>query len=197
MLGLLTSIGIIVLFGLVGGAIGYLTNVIAVRMLFRPEKPRCILPGRRVCIQGLIPARKDALARRLGRVMAKYAYSRSIREKYKQRLEKEIAGLIREAVEEKLRQSPIQSPLAAMLLPGLAEMLAKAVTPMVIELLEKASLRVNVAEIVEEEFKSLPVAELEKVFKEIASKELRFIEIMGFILGAIIGLAEGIIALIV
>ncbi len=196
-MGLVHDLVVITAFSLIGGTIGYVTNVVAIEMLFRPKKPYCLLPGKKLCIQGLIPARKSALAKRLGEVAAKYAYSDTIRARYRERLEKEIVNTTRDVVLERLRRAGARSALAEILVPGLAELVAKAVSPIVMGLLEEASTRINVAEIVEEEFLSLPVSEIEKIFRQIAGRELRFIELMGFVLGAIIGLVEGIIALIV
>ena len=196
-MGLLHDLVVVAAFSLIGGAIGYATNVVAIEMLFRPKKPRCLLPGRRLCIQGLIPARKSALARRLGEVAARYAYSDTIRARYRERLEREIIGTIQDIVAERFRRVGARGALVEILAPGLAELVAKTVSPIVMGLLDEASTRINIAELVEEEFLNLPVEEIEKIFRQIAGRELRFIELMGFVLGAIIGLVEGIIALIV
>ena len=51
---------------LVGGCIGYITNRLAVAMIFRPVEPRRFLGLR---IQGLVPRRKPDLARSIGRVV--------------------------------------------------------------------------------------------------------------------------------
>lgn len=194
-MSLVHDVVVVLSFTLIGGLIGYVTNVIAIEMLFKPRRPYCILPGKRVCIQGLIPARKSALAKRLGEVAAQYAYSDSIRARYKERLEKEVVNTVREIVLQRLRRSSIRSTLAEIVVPGLAELVAKAVSPAIMNLLEEASTRINIAELVEEEFMNLPITELEKIFRQIAGRELRFIELMGFALGALIGLIEGIVAL--
>jgi len=196
-MSLIYDLVVVIAFSLIGGAIGYVTNVVAIEMLFRPKKPRCLLPGKKLCIQGLIPARKEALAKRLGDVATKYAYSDTIRGRYQERLEREITNTVRDAIVNRLRGSGIRSTLTEMLLPGIAEMVAKAATPLIMRLVEEASTRINIAEMVEEEFMNLPVEDIEKIFRQIAGRELRFIELMGFVLGAIIGLVEGIIALIV
>jgi len=194
-MGIVHDVVVVLGFALIGGLIGYVTNVIAIEMLFKPRRPVCLLPGKHLCIQGLIPARKSALAKRLGDVAARYAYSDSIRARYRERLEREVVNTVRETVLQRLRGSSIRSALAEMVLPGLAELVAKAVSPVIMSLLEEASTRINIAEIVEEEFMNLPVTELEKIFRQIAGRELRFIELMGFALGALIGLVEGIVAL--
>lgn len=51
----------------IGGIIGYFTNYIAIRMLFRPLKPVYIGPFRVPFTPGIVPRRKDELAQTLGR----------------------------------------------------------------------------------------------------------------------------------
>ena len=55
---------------LLGAVIGYLTNLIAVKMLFRPKKAKYIGKLRLPFTPGLIPKRKSALARALGNAVA-------------------------------------------------------------------------------------------------------------------------------
>ena len=51
---------------LVGALIGYATNYLAVRMIFRPEKPVNVLG---IKIQGLLAKRQRELAESIGRVV--------------------------------------------------------------------------------------------------------------------------------
>ncbi|MHC5064165.1 MAG: DUF445 domain-containing protein, partial [Planctomycetota bacterium] len=51
---------------LLGGLIGYLTNRLAVKMIFRPIKPINILGFR---VQGLMAKRQEALAQSIGTVV--------------------------------------------------------------------------------------------------------------------------------
>lgn len=55
---------------LLGAVIGYFTNLIAVKMLFRPKKAKYIGKLRLPFTPGLIPKRKSALARALGNAVA-------------------------------------------------------------------------------------------------------------------------------
>lgn len=54
---------------LVGAAIGYITNWIAVKMLFRPLYPKYIGKRRLPFTPGIIPRRKDSLARAIGKAV--------------------------------------------------------------------------------------------------------------------------------
>ena len=51
---------------LLGALIGYVTNYIAIRMLFRPLKAWRLLGLRVPLTPGIIPAKRDELARRMG-----------------------------------------------------------------------------------------------------------------------------------
>ena len=50
----------------VGAVIGYVTNSIAVMMIFRPHEPRGILGFQ---LHGLVPKRQPDLARKIGEVV--------------------------------------------------------------------------------------------------------------------------------
>lgn len=52
---------------LIGAVIGYITNYIAIKMLFRPLKPIMIGRFRVPFTPGIVPKRKDALAKSLGK----------------------------------------------------------------------------------------------------------------------------------
>ncbi|MDO4573232.1 MAG: DUF445 family protein [Clostridia bacterium] len=66
---------------LVGGAIGYFTNYIAIRMLFRPAKAVYIGRFRLPFTPGIVPRRKDELAGILGRaVVARFFNSDDLQE---------------------------------------------------------------------------------------------------------------------
>lgn len=55
---------------LVGGVIGYITNAIAIRMLFRPFEPVYLFGRRLPLTPGLIPKEKGRLARAVGEIVA-------------------------------------------------------------------------------------------------------------------------------
>src|SRR5690606_29968058 len=57
---------------LIAAAIGYMTNYLAIKMLFLPRRP-WIIGGRRVPFTpGLIPKRKGEIAAALGQVVSEY-----------------------------------------------------------------------------------------------------------------------------
>jgi len=60
---------VLLLLAIIGAAIGWMTNVIAIKLLFRPFNPIKI-PLLPITIQGLIPKRKGEIAKSIGEVVA-------------------------------------------------------------------------------------------------------------------------------
>lgn len=56
---------------IVGGVIGYITNGIAIKMLFRPLKPLYLLGKPIPFTQGIIPKERERIARSIGEVVAR------------------------------------------------------------------------------------------------------------------------------
>ena len=54
---------------LIGAVIGYATNWVAVKMLFRPRKEICVFGRRLLFTPGVIPRGKARLARAIGRAV--------------------------------------------------------------------------------------------------------------------------------
>lgn len=67
---------------LVGGLIGYITNDIAIRMLFRPHKAKYLFGRRLPFTPGIIPKEKGRLAESIGNVISENLMSKDVLEKY-------------------------------------------------------------------------------------------------------------------
>ncbi|MEB3806320.1 MAG: DUF445 family protein [Desulfurococcales archaeon] len=190
----LHGLAVVAAMALVGGLIGYVTNVIAVKMLFRPRKPVCLLHGR-VCIQGVIPARKDAIASRLADVASSHILSEEARKRFsglfKERLREAITGVV---LDNLLRHAP-RTPFTGKLASVIADAIVDAVTPRIFRLYEEAMSRIDLREVVEGELRRLSTEDVEEIFYKLAGRELRFIELAGLALGSIIGLVEGVLIL--
>jgi len=68
---------------------------------------------------------------------------------------------------------------------------------MVEDTLEKAIARVDIEKMVEDKINSLDIAELEGMILDIASRELKHIELLGGVLGFLIGIIQGLLLLII
>ena len=67
---------------LVGGIIGYVTNDIAIRMLFRPHKAKYIMGWRVPFTPGIIPKEKERIAEAVGTAISDNLMSEAVLEKY-------------------------------------------------------------------------------------------------------------------
>lgn len=83
---------------LLGGVIGYITNDIAIRMLFRPHKAKYLFGMHIPFTPGLIPKEKGRLAEAIGEAISENLMNKDVLEKYL--LSEEMIGKVRTSVED-------------------------------------------------------------------------------------------------
>ena len=83
---------------LLGGVIGYITNDIAIRMLFRPHKAKYVFGVHIPFTPGIIPKEKGRIAEAVGGVISENLMNKEVLEKYL--LSEDMIGKVRSAVEE-------------------------------------------------------------------------------------------------
>ena len=83
---------------LLGGVIGYITNDIAIRMLFRPHTAKYIFGIHIPFTPGIIPKEKGRIAEAVGGVISENLMNKEVLEKYL--LSEDMVGKVRSAVEE-------------------------------------------------------------------------------------------------
>mgnify|MGYP004522358969 CR=1 FL=1 len=83
---------------LLGGVIGYITNDIAIRMLFRPHKAKYVFGIHIPFTPGIIPKEKGRIAEAVGGVISENLMNKEVLEKYL--LSEDMVGKIRSAAEE-------------------------------------------------------------------------------------------------
>lgn len=83
---------------LLGGVIGYITNDIAIRMLFRPHTAKYILGVHIPFTPGIIPKEKGRIAEAIGGVISENLMNKEVLERYL--LSEDMIGKVRSAVEE-------------------------------------------------------------------------------------------------
>jgi uncharacterized membrane protein YheB (UPF0754 family) len=191
-----TSTTTLIALPVVAAFIGWLTNYVAVKMLFHPRKEIRIGFIR---IQGVFPKRQKALARRLGEVVSSELFSADdVIQKLKEGSHStEVLDFISPRVEALITEElPKQIPMLAMVLnPELVQTLKGAVMgllgPLIDGLIEKLQQKMkndrDVHAIVEEKVSNFSSDRLESMLLAIMKQEFRFIEILGGILGFFIG----------
>ena len=83
---------------LLGGVIGYITNDIAIRMLFRPHTAKYVFGIHIPFTPGIIPKEKGRIAEAIGGVISENLMNKEVLEKYF--LSEDMIGKVRSAVEE-------------------------------------------------------------------------------------------------
>jgi uncharacterized membrane protein YheB (UPF0754 family) len=179
-----------------GAVIGWATNALAVRMLFRPHQPRRVLG---FTFQGLVARRQGDLARSIGAVVGGHLLE--ARDLARALEGADLAGLVDEALAAglepklaELRRLPLVggfltdervADLRASLARGLVE------GGQLERLLERGlDQGLDVSAMVEEKVRAFPVAKLETLVLEVARRELRAIEAWGAVLGGAVGVVQ-------
>ena len=184
---------------LIGGLIGWLTNKVAIKMLFRPVNPVKILF---FSFQGVFPKRKDIMAISLADTIEKELLSKEVildrilNEDNLDNIKKQVLDALLEKIIEKI--------------PSLVRMfLGSDVDQMAIKFFDKEGdnlfnelidtfrevgfENLNIREIVIERINDLDFIEFEKIIFGLMNRELKHIEIIGLILGSIIGIIQYVI----
>lgn len=189
---------------IIAAAIGWFTNWIAVKMLFHPRKKIRILF---FDIQGIFPKRQYAMAEKIGKMVATELLNVS---DFKERINdpKNLAA-INQNIEAKVDQYldetfPNKYPMMSMLLGKKARVKMKndflqevqQVTPVVIDkYMENLEGTFDVEKIVRQKVSLLSPVTLENLIMGILKKEFQFIELIGAVLGFMIGVIQVLLVL--
>ncbi len=194
----------ILLLASIGGIIGWVTNFLAIKLMFRPYN-EFIIPIINLKVQGLIPKRKSELAKSIATTIEKELFSTNdlLETILTEDNQSQIMGLlkvkIKGAVKDKL--PPMLALFSSSIMTMIDGMIEKEGKNILKEVLvhgtSMLSEKVKVAELVEEKINSFDLRKLEDIILEIASKELKHIEYLGGILGFLIGLIQGGIILLI
>lgn len=194
----------VIISAIIGGLIGWSTNVLAIKLIFRPYKTFYLFGF--IPIQGLIPKRRAEIAYSIGQVVEKELLTsaeliteltnssqveekvvRTVSANIKNRLLKYIPPFIPNSLKENLMHI-IDNVIA-----GEGEKFFRDTLP---QLTEELKDTIPVAQMVEDKINKFNLRELEDLIFSIAKRELKHIEYLGGIIGLIIGLFQGILLLV-
>lgn len=187
----------------IGGIIGWITNILAIKLLFRPFDPINISIIN-FKIQGLIPKRKAEIAKSIGETVETELLSiDEIIDKLIQNNNKEeILLILKEKITEIVAEnlpSIVPSSFKGMILSYIDDVIDKEGEALIEEfiekMVEKGTSNIELSKMVEDKINQFEMEELERIVVSIAKTELKHIEILGGILGFIIGIFQGIIIL--
>ncbi len=186
----------LLLFPVVSAFIGWLTNWVAIKMLFHPREPKRLLG---ITFHGIFPKRQRQFAEKLGKIVSTEFLSFSdIEEKISDPENlKKIMPMIETHIDEFLRvRLSDEMPVISMFIGDKTITKLKESFMKEIEILFPKVMRqyaanlqneLDLEQIVIEKVSGFSSDKLEEVLLQIMSKEFRFVEIIGAVIGFLIG----------
>lgn len=182
--------------------IGWVTNWVAIKMLFHPREPRRISG---ITFQGIFPKRQQQFAEKLGKIISNEFLSfTDIEQKISNPDNlKKIMPMIEQHVDDFLRnRMSDEMPVISMFIGDKTISKLKSAFMREIELLFPQVMKqyagnlkteLDLEHIVIQKVSGFSSDKLEEVLYQIMSKEFRFVEIIGGVIGFLIGLIQVVI----
>jgi uncharacterized membrane protein YheB (UPF0754 family) len=183
----------------IGALIGWLTNYIAIKMLFHPRNEVRIFF---IPIQGVFPKRQKDFARRLGQIVSEELIS--VEDLTTHLKEKATSEVILNHIAERLEEGiasrlPRAFPMLAMFMSSdvadkVKGFLLEQIGSLNEELIDRLSGQIeeelDIHRIVEEKVAAFSSDKLEEILFSIMRREFKFVEMVGAVLGFLIGVAQ-------
>lgn len=184
---------------LLGGVIGWVTNKIAIKMLFKPVKPVKI---GFFTLQGVFPKRQKAIAKSLGKIVESELLG--IEDLKTHFISPQQLVIVQEKVQQKL-DTVIKENIPPMLLSMAGGYIQNIIDSFVhgdptffqdlINTFFESNDSLDIQKIVEEKVKQMDFQQFEQVLYQLIDKELKHIEYLGAFLGLLIGAVQGVFLL--
>jgi hypothetical protein len=196
----------LVIMVIISAAIGWITNWVAIKMLFRPHNEINLGLFK---IQGLIPKRRAEIGIGIADVIQnelisiKDVIANIDREEFSKRLNDLIDDVLEKNLKTKVKE---KFPVMQMFFSDkMAKDVSNTIKGIVMENQEKifeifsnyAEENINFSTIITDKISNFSLDKLEEIINGLAKKELKHIEVIGAILGAFIGLVQYFITLFV
>ena len=191
---------------LISGAIGWITNWVAIKMLFRPHKE---INFGLFKIQGLIPKRKAEIGSGIANIIqnelisVKDVISNIDREEFSKRLNALIDEVLDKNLKKKVKE---KFPFLQMFFTDkIAKDVGNTIKDIIMGNQEKifeifsnyAEENIDFEVIISDKISNFSLDKLEEIITLLANKELKHIEVIGAILGMLIGAVQYLITLII
>ena len=190
----------------ISATIGWITNWVAIKMLFRPHKE---INFGLFKIQGLIPKRRAEIGSGIANIIqnelisVKDVISNIDREEFSKRLDSSIDKVLEKNLKAKVKE---KFPILQMFFTDrMAKDVSNTIKDIIMENQEKifeifsnyAEENINFEVIISDKISNFSLDKLEEIITLLAKKELKHIEVIGAILGGLIGVAQYLITLII
>ena len=179
--------------------IGWVTNYIAIKMLFHPREPVRVAG---FTLQGILPRRQEDIAVQLGRIVATELLSSEdlvaqltnerSRAIYDEFIDAQTERFIRNKLSRAVPVSSLllRSRTLGKLKAAFADELMEQLPALVEFLTTPRAGALDIQQLVEDRVRSFETNRLEKLLYDIVAREFRFIELLGAVLGFVIGLLQ-------
>ena len=190
----------------ISATIGWVTNWVAIKMLFRPHKE---ISFGLFKIQGLIPKRRAEIGSGIASIIqnelisVKDVISNIDREEFSKRLDSSIDEVLEKNLKAKVKE---KFPILQMFFSDrMAKDVSNTIKDIIMENQEKifeifsnyAEENIDFEVIISDKISNFSLNKLEEIITFLAKKELKHIEIIGAILGMLIGAVQYLITLII
>ena len=191
---------------LISGAIGWITNWVAIKMLFRPHRE---INFGLFKIQGLIPKRRAEIGSGIANIIqnelisVKDVISNIDREEFSKRLNALIDEVLDKNLKKKVKE---KFPFLQMFFTDkIAKDIGNTIKDIIMGNQEKifeifsnyAEENIDFEVIISDKISNFSLDKLEEIITFLAKKELKHIEVIGAILGMLIGAVQYLITLII
>lgn len=196
---------ILFLIPVISAFIGWFTNWIAIKMLFHPKEPKRILG---ITIQGIFPKRQQQFAEKLGKLVSQELLSfDDIQQKlvHPDNIQ-QLMPVVEEHIDQFLRKKLAdEMPVISMLigentiqqLKGIFMKELETLFPLIMQrYMGHLQQELDLEKIVTQKVAAFSSDKLEEILQSILSKEFRFVELIGAVLGFIIGLLQVLLTLL-
>jgi len=187
---------------LIGAFIGWITNWIAIKMLFHPRKPVKVLF---LTFHGIFPKNKPRIANKLGIVVQRDLINFG---DIKTRLQdpdalnnfkEEIAIRVDNAIRDRIEKSGllnviVPDQLIQSVHKTIVDEIERNLPTVIGSSIDKIEEKLDIQQLVENKVSNFSDEKLEQLLLDITAKEFTFIELIGAVLGFIIGIIQLIIS---
>ena len=185
---------------IIGAAIGWFTNFVAIKLLFRPHEPISIMG---ISVQGLIPKRRRQIARSMAdTIESELLSSRDFASlldsvDWKGEVEQAIEELVEHRLSsERLKKVPIIGFVSDNLRTQIKYLITKEILAQIEKkkagIKDKLQSKIDVRGMVTERIDNLDLVKFEGLLQKFIARELKHLEWLGGLMGFIIGLVQSL-----
>ncbi len=183
---------------------GWLTNYIAIKLLFYPCQEKRFIFFK---FQGIIPKRKEKIAERIAEIISKELFGKDgIKEILKNEelnniIFEQTKEIFKEEINNKISQLPVKiNTTIKIIVVNLVEELFEHKKEIIKEKINKIIQKISevkseetVKDLLKEKMLAMEIEDIVSIIEKFISKELKFLEISGGIIGLIIGIIQVIL----